>query len=227
MRILTIEDDPAIATLIREGLENAHYLVRRAASGVEGLTMAQQESYQLIILDLMLPDLNGWEVCQRLRQRRDRTPVLMLSARADVDDRVRGLDAGADDYLPKPFAFAELLARVRALQRRDRVHRARLIQIADLWIDTAQRRVVRGGVEIGLSHREYDLLEALAGREGHVFSRERIQEAVWQNETATANTVDVYIGLLRKKMDTGYGAKLIHTIHGVGYTLRAPKEEIG
>jgi DNA-binding response OmpR family regulator len=225
MQILVVEDDPAIAAMIRQGLENAHYSVQIAADGLTGLQLALEENFQLVILDVMLPGMNGWQICERLRQRKIRVPVLMLSARGLVDDRIRGLDSGADDYLPKPFEFGELLARIRALLRRELVHRTQKIQIADLVIDTVQRRVIRAGVEIGLSHREYDLLVALAAREGHVFSRERIQETVWGNEEATSNTVAVYIGLLRKKIDTGHEQKLIHTIYGAGYTLRVSTGE--
>ncbi|MBB6051160.1 response regulator transcription factor [Armatimonas rosea] len=225
MRVLVIEDDPAIASMLVAGLQDVPYTVDHASDGVRGLALLQEQDYHLIVLDVMLPDMSGWEVCERLRLRRNRTPVLMLSARNAVDDKIRGLDAGADDYLPKPFEFGELLARVRALLRRDRIHRTRTIQIADLRIDTAQRRVTRGEQEIGLSHREYELLEALASHEGVVLSRERIQETIWQNEGATSATVDVYIGLLRKKMDTGFAHKLIQTVHGAGYTLRAPHEE--
>lgn len=227
MQILVVEDDPAISSMIKQGLENARYTVQVAESGVTGLQMAMEENFQLIVLDVMLPDMNGWQVCERLRSRKNRVPVLMLSARGQVDDRIRGLDAGADDYLPKPFEFGELLARIRALLRRELVHQTRTIQIADLVIDTAQRRVTRAGADIGLSHREYDLLEALAAREGHVFSREKIQETVWQNEEATSNTVAVYIGLLRKKIDTGHDVKLIHTVYGAGYTLRPSQETNG
>jgi DNA-binding response OmpR family regulator len=220
MRILIVEDDTAIAGMIRHGLEDAKFQVDQAADGADGLRMATEVSYGLIILDLMLPKLNGWRVCEELRSRRNRTPILMLTARDAVDDRVRGLDAGADDYLPKPFDFKELLARVRALLRRDRVHRTRIIRVDDLEIDTAQHRVVRAGTEIGLSRREYDLLEALAANEGRVLSREAIQERVWMNEEATSSTVDVYVGMLRKKIDATYPVKLIHTVYGVGYTLR-------
>ena len=226
MRILIIEDDAAIAAMLQQGLENAKYMVDRAADGASGLTLTSENSYGLILLDLMLPVMDGWRVCEELRRRRNRVPILMLTARDAVGDRVRGLDAGADDYLPKPFDFSELLARVRALLRRDRVHRTRMIQIADLTIDTSQRLVTRAGMEIGLSHREYELLAALASSEGRVFSREMIQENVWMNETATSSTVDVYIGLLRKKIDAGHEVKLIQTVHGAGYTLRAP-ESVG
>lgn len=227
MRILIVEDDVAIAAMLRQGLENAKYSVDHAADGATGLTLASESSYNLLILDVMLPVMDGWRVCEELRRRRNRVPILMLTARDAVNDRVRGLDAGADDYLPKPFDFGELMARVRALLRRDRVHRTRVIQIADLSIDTSQRLVTRAGIPIGLSHREYELLAALAGSEGRVFSREVIQEQVWGNEGAIQNTVDVYIGTLRKKIDSGFAVKLIHTVHGAGYTLRAPESSGG
>lgn len=223
MRILIVEDDVAIAGMLQQGLENAKYTIDHAADGARGLTMASENTYALVILDVMLPVMDGWRVCEELRRRRNRVPILMLTARDAIDDRVRGLDSGADDYLPKPFDFSELMARVRALLRRDRVHRTRVIQIADLSIDTSQRTVTRAGVEIGLSHREYELLTALASSEGRVFSREVIQEQVWGNEAAIQNTVDVYIGMLRKKIDSGHAVKLIHTVHGAGYTLRAPE----
>jgi DNA-binding response OmpR family regulator len=225
MRILIIEDDEAIAAMIRRGLEDAKYQVDHAADGEIGLTMASEGVYGLVILDLMLPKMDGWRVCENLRARRSRVPLLMLTARDAIDDRVRGLDAGADDYLAKPFAFKELMARVRALLRRDRVHRTRVLKVGDLEIDTAQRRVTRAGNEIGLSRREYDLLEALAANEGNILTREAIQERVWMNEDAGPSTVDVYIGMLRKKVDAGYGVKLIQTVIGVGYTLRAPDLE--
>lgn len=142
-----------------------------------------------------------------------------------MEDRVRGLDLGADDYLPKPFDFQELLARVRALLRRDKVHRTRVIRVADLVIDTAQRRVTRAGVEIGLSHREYELLEALAAHESQVLTRQAIQERIWMDEDSYSNVVDVYIRTLRKKIDEGHAVKLIQTVWGVGYALRVPRTE--
>lgn len=224
MRILLIEDEMGIANLIREGLEEAGYTVHLAHDGNTGLEMALEETYHLILLDLMLPGRDGWSVCEELRSRRMRIPIMMLTARETTQDRVRGLDTGADDYLPKPFDFQELLARVRALLRRDKVNRTRVIRVADLEIDTAQHRVHRAGVEIPLSHREYDLLEALAGNEGKVLTREAIQERIWMNEEAGFNTVNVYIGMLRKKIDANHVVKLIHTVHGVGYTLRMPQE---
>ncbi|MGO8672235.1 MAG: response regulator [Capsulimonadaceae bacterium] len=225
MKILLVEDDPGIERLVRRGLEQAGYAVDSAADGRRGLEMALEARYGLLILDIMLPGLDGWKICEELRSRRDRVPILMVTARDLVDDRVRGLDLGADDYLPKPFDFSELLARVRALLRRDKVHRARVIKVADLVIDTAQRRVTRGGVEVGLSHREYELLEALAAQESRVLTREVIQERIWMDEDSVSNTVDVYINMLRKKIDAGRPVKLIHTVRGTGYTLRVPEDE--
>ncbi len=224
-RILLIEDEIGIARLIREGLEEASYKVDVAADGELGLEMAKEQTYHLVLLDVMLPGRDGWSICEELRSRRDRVPILMLTARDSIQDRVRGLDTGADDYLPKPFDFLELMARVRALLRRDKVHHTRVIRVGDLEIDTAHRRVTRAGTEIALSHREYDLLEALAANESKVLTREAIQERIWMNEEAGYNTVNVYIGMLRKKIDTNQRIKLIHTVHGVGYTLRLLKEE--
>lgn len=225
MKILVIEDERGIADMLQEGLEDANYDVDVAMDGEKGLEMALNETYHLILLDVMLPKRDGWSVCEQLRAHRDRTPILMLTARDTVIDRIRGLDTGADDYLPKPFDFNELLARVRALLRRDKMHRTRVIRVADLEIDVARRLVTRSGQEIALSHREYDLLEALAANEGKVLTREAIQERIWMNEEAYSNTVNVYIGLLRKKIDANYPVKLIHTVHGAGYTLRAPARE--
>ncbi len=225
MRILLVEDDVAIAKAVRRGLEQARFQVDVAEDGRMGLQMARENEYSVMILDVMLPYMDGWKVCEELRYRRSRLPILMLTARDSLEDRVKGLETGADDYLPKPFEFPELLARVHALIRRDRMHRTRVVRIADLEIDTGQRRVTRRGVTIGLSQREYDLLEALASNEGRVLTREVIQERVWQDEEGVSNVVDVYVGLLRKKIDAGHEAKLIHTVRGVGYTLRRPAEE--
>jgi two-component system copper resistance phosphate regulon response regulator CusR len=227
MKILVVEDDAAIARMITRGLTDARYTVDHAADGAMGLEMAQMQDYALIILDIMLPKRDGWSVCEELRGTGSSVPILMLTARDAVSDRVRGLDTGADDYLPKPFDFTEFMARVRALVRRDRIHRTRTIRVADLEIDTAKRLVHRAGVEIGLSRREYDLLEALAAQESRVLTREAIQERVWMDDESYSNTVDVYIGMLRKKIDAGHEVKLIHTVRGVGYTLRVTDEESG
>ncbi len=225
MKILLVEDEEGIANLVRRGLEKANYAVDRATDGITGLQMAQERTYSLIILDLMLPGMDGLRICESLRARQSQVPILMLTARDSIEDRVHGLEVGADDYLPKPFDFAELLARVRALLRRDKIHRTRTIRVADLEVDTARRRVTRAGIEIGLSHREYDLLHALAAHESQILTREVILERVWMDEDSFSNTVDVYIGALRKKIDAGQKVKLIQTIRGVGYTLRLPAEE--
>ena len=224
MKILVVEDDPAIARMLSRGLTQAEYHVDWAEDGGRGLAMAEESLYSLIILDVMLPVKDGWQVCEELRAGGSRVPILMLTARDGFGDRIRGLDLGADDYLPKPFDFGELLARVRALLRRDRVHRTRLILVGDLVIDTAQHKVTRAGLEIGLSRREYDLLEALASNESRVLSRQTIQERIWQDEDSYSNTVDVYIGMLRRKIDDPFPTKLIQTVRGAGYTLRVPEE---
>lgn len=223
MRILLIEDEVPIAEVIAQGLEQAGYTVMTAHDGPAGLQEAEEDRCSLIILDVMLPGFDGWQLCRALREKRNTTPILMLTARDSVEDKVRGLDLGADDYLPKPFDFAELLARVQALLRRDHIHKARMIQVADLEIDTRLRRVIRAGQEIALTPREYTLLEALAAREGQVLTRETILERVWFDEESLSNTVDVYVGMLRRKLDADHPVKLIQTVHGMGYMLRGPQ----
>ena len=228
MRILLIEDEAPIAAVIKKGLERAKFSVDVAHDGEEGLNLALEHAYSLIILDLMLPKRDGWSICQTLRAKRDPTPILMLTARDAVPDRVRGLEMGADDYLPKPFDFQELLARVRAQIRREGVHRAGVMHIRDVEIDTVARRVTRAGAEVALTPREFTLLEALATNEGRVLTRERILERVWMDEGNTgSNTVDVYINLLRRKIDAGADHRLIQTVHGVGYVLRRPEDSDG
>lgn len=221
MKILVIEDDEVIAELLREGLEDAGYAVDIAQDGGRGLELALRGDYSLVVLDLMLPGRDGWSVCETLRRRRSTVPIVMLTARDALDDRVRGLELGADDYLTKPFEFRELLARVRAHLRRDKVHRSRVIQIADLEIDTGARTVRRAGKEIYLTPREYALLEALAANEGRTLTREEIVERVWNDDESYSNTVSVHITALRKKIDADHSQRLIHTVHGIGYTLRA------
>src|SRR5687768_4317742 len=168
MRILLVEDEIELGAIIKQGLEAVRYAVDWETDGEEGFRRAQAFEYDLIVLDLMLPGRDGWSICKALRSRRDRTPILMLTARGELDDRVRGLELGADDYLAKPFAFKELRARVAALLRRDVVRKSSVIEIEDLVIDTRSRRVERGGIEIALTPREYSLLEALAQREGEI-----------------------------------------------------------
>ncbi len=177
-------------------------------------------SYALILLDVMLPDMDGCDLSERLRRARIGAPILMLTARDAISDRVRGLEAGADDYLIKPFDFAELLARVRALLRRDKVHRVRLVEVADLRIDTAARIVSRAGKQLSLTPREFALLESLALAEGRVLTRELLQDTVWAGEEVYPNTVDVCVGHLRRKLDANHPVKLLKTIHGVGYSIQ-------
>jgi DNA-binding response OmpR family regulator len=224
MRLLLVEDESALACRTRESLEEAHYTVDWACDGIEALALTREREYAAIILDLMLPGVDGWEVCETLRRRRDTTPILMLTARAALEDRIRGFEIGADDYLPKPFEMPELRVRVRALIRRAAVHRTRHIRIADLEIDTEARRVSRSGREILLTPREYTLMEALARNEGRVLSREYILERVWNDDESYSNTIAVRIRQLRQKVDDGCAVRLIHTVYGQGYVLRAPED---
>ncbi len=220
MKLLVIEDDLEIASAIREGLEDAGFVVQVVRDGERGLRVALNGKFSLIILDLMLPTLDGTAICRELREARNSTPILMLSARDTLRDRVTGLELGADDYLGKPFQFEELLARIRALLRRDKIIKSAEIKVDDLLIDTAARLVYRAGKEITLTQREYTLLEALAAREGQVLTRDTIQHAIWTDEFSTSNTVDVHVRNLRKKIDGDFPRKLIHTIVGAGYSLR-------
>jgi len=226
MRILLVEDEEELGEVVKQGLEAVRYAVDWVTDGAVGLEMARQGEYDLIILDVMLPGRDGWSVCEALRARRGRAPIMMLTARGDVDDRVRGLELGADDYLPKPFVFKELRARVAALLRRDHVHKGTVIRIADLEIDTRARSVQRGELEVVLTPREYALLEALARREGEVLSKEMIQERVWGDADSYSNTVEVHVSALRRKIDADRPVRLIHTVSRAGYTLRAPADEV-
>jgi DNA-binding response OmpR family regulator len=227
-QLLMIEDDTRLAQMVSEYLERSGFGVVHAADAKTGLHMLEDPpsgaTPDLLVLDLMLPDIDGLEVCRRVRSLPGETgkvPVLMLTAKGDPMDRIVGLELGADDYLPKPFDIQELLARVRALLRRDKMHKARIIKVADLTIDTAQHLVRRGDDTVRLSVKEYELLEALAAHESQVLTRDVIQDRVWMDEETYSNTVDVYINMLRKKIDAGHDVKLIHTVRGVGYTLRA------
>lgn len=224
MRILLVEDEPELAVAVRQGLEKARYAVEWEANGATAFQRLCEESFSLVVLDLMLPGMDGWTICQRMRTRGDSTPILMLTARDDVDDRVKGLMMGADDYLPKPFAFAELRARVVALLRRDRVHKGNSIRVADLEVDTVARQARRGDRELSLTPREFELLESLASHEGQILSREWIQSRVWGDSDSLSNTVEVHLGALRRKVDTHGDIKLIHTVHRHGYVLRRPSD---
>ena len=226
MRILVIEDEKKVARFIKRGLEEAGYLVVGAADGEEGLYLAEIDDYDLIILDLVLPRKSGLEVCRELRGQSIKVPILILSARDSVEDKVTGLDMGADDYLTKPFAFAELLDRVRTLLRRRRpVHTPERLAVADLEVDLLSRRVVRAGKRIDLTAKEFALLELLMRRCGEVLPRSLIASQVWDmNFDSDTNVIDVAVRRLRAKIDDGFDAKLIQTIRGMGYVLRAHDE---
>ena len=222
MRVLDAEDHPTLAQSIAEGLRDDGYAVDLTLDGNEALHYATTNSYGCIVLDIMLPGKDGYAILKALRQRGATTPVIFLTARDGVDDRVRGLDMGADDYVVKPFAWAELLARVRAAVRRPHGKKAATLTVGDLEIDTAGKSVRRAGQSIELSAREYSLLEYLAHREGQVVSRTDIWEQLYgHDDPRTSNVVDVYIGYLRQKIDRDRPVKLIHTRRGLGYVLTA------
>ncbi|MDQ6694536.1 MAG: response regulator transcription factor [Chloroflexota bacterium] len=220
MRILLVEDEPKIAAFIRKGLREESYAVDVAADGEQGLDYAISVEYDLIILDILLPKLSGLELCRELRQSGITTPVLMLTALDTVDNRVDGLDSGGDDYLVKPFALKELLARLRALARRPAAVQSTVFRLADLQVDMASHTVARAGRPIELSLKEYSLLELLLRNTNRVITRAIIAEHVWDEEfTSESNIVDVYIRNLRRKIDDEHALKLIHTVRGVGYKL--------
>ncbi len=220
MRILLVEDERKMLNFLRQGLEEQRYAVDTATNGNDGLHWALNFSYDVIILDIMLPGMNGLEVCRELRNQRVITPVLMLTARDTVDDRVAGLDRGADDYLVKPFAFRELLARIRALARRDSYQKATTLTVGDLELDTVTHNARRGEQAIELTAKEYALLEFLMLHPNQVLSRTVIAEHLWSYDYAPdSNVVDVYIRFLRKKIDDDHEEKYIRTIRGTGYQL--------
>jgi DNA-binding response OmpR family regulator len=222
MRILVVEDEPSIANFVRQGLNESGYAVDVAGDGREGLEYARVADYDVLVLDIMLPRMSGLDLLRELRRQGDKTPTLMLTARDTVDDRVAGLDAGADDYLVKPFAFPELLARVRALLRRPPLQTGNLLRVGDLDMDTATRLVQRGGRRIDLSPREFAVLEYLMRHPNQVLTRTQISERVWDfDHFIESNVVDVYIGYLRRKLDAGSDLPLIHTVRGVGYRISA------
>ena len=222
MRLLIIEDDTSNAAIIKRGLEEEEFQVDVALDGKTGLELALSSEYVVIVLDLMLPKLSGWDICRELRSRRNQASILMLTARTGIDDRVNGLELGADDYLSKPFDFNELIARVRALVRRDKVNRGRVIEIERLSIDTKTHEVTCSGIRLDLTRQEYLLLEALARYEGRTLSREFVQSTIWLAVDSYSNSVDVHIASLRRKIDTGFSTKLIRTVHREGYSLARP-----
>lgn len=221
MRILIVEDESKVAHFVVRGLRSEGHCVEATADGAEARAALAVGAFDLIVLDLMLPDVDGIAFCHELRAHGETTPILMLTARDTVQDRVRGLDSGADDYLTKPFALEELLARVRALLRRPRRVQSPRMRVADLIVDSPSRRVWRGVREIALSAKEYALLAYLMANPDRVLSRPMIEEAVWGFDFDCAtNVVDVYVGLLRRKLEAGGESRLIHTVRNMGYVLR-------
>ncbi len=220
MRLLIIEDDPKTITYLRKGLSEHGFIIDTAAYGEDGLHQALSRVYDLIILDVMLPQRNGWSVLTELRRHEVQAAVLMLTARDAVPDRVKGLELGADDYLVKPFAFSELLARVRSLLRRGLPRQAAVFSLADLEVDLPRHRAQRGGVQLDLTPKEFALLSLLIRHTGEVLSRTLIAEQVWDiNFHSDTNVVDVSIRRLRRKVDEPFSTPLIHTVRGVGYVL--------
>ncbi|CAG2140797.1 Transcriptional regulatory protein CusR [Cupriavidus yeoncheonensis] len=226
MKLLVVEDEAKTGQYLRQGLTEAGFVVDLAANGLDGHHLAMSEAYDLIVLDVMLPDVDGWRIVQTLRAADNRVPVLFLTARDSVADRVKGLELGADDYLVKPFAFAELLARVRTLLRRGSAQvSADRVQVGDLVLDLARRRASRGGRRIVLTSKEFSLLELLVRRRGEVLPRSLIASQVWDmNFDSDSNVIDVAIRRLRAKIDDDFDLKLIQTVRGMGYVLEDPED---
>lgn len=223
LKILLVEDEVNVSAFIKRGLEEQGYEVDVAFDGVTGKSLAFQNEYDVIILDIILPNTNGWEVCKSIRERNIKTPILMLSALGTTDDKVNGLDLGADDYLTKPFKFRELQARIRALSRRRYISDQELITIDDLEVDMTAKTASRNGQLLQLTSREFRLLEYFIKNKGRVLSRMQILEAVWEvNFDLGSNVVDVYVNYLRNKIDKNHPNKLIHTVIGMGYVMKEP-----
>ena len=220
MRILLIEDESRLAQGIKKGLEEDGFAVDTASDGEDGLFMAESEEYDVIILDIMLPKVDGITICKQLRKTHNKTPILMLTAKATLEEKVEGLDSGADDYLIKPFAFLELRSRIYALIRRNNHDASPVLLIADLTLDPIKHTVTRSGKEIALTPREFAVLELLLRHKDEVVTRTMITEHVWDyNFDSMSNIVDVFVASLRRKVDKASDKKLIHTVHGVGYRL--------
>jgi len=220
MRILIIEDERKVANFIKKGLEEEHYAVDSAYDGESGLYMTEVNEYDLIVLDLMIPKIDGLEVLRRVRGNRNNVPILVLTAKDSVEDIVKGLDTGCDDYLTKPFEFLEFLARIRALLRREKIDKEPILKMEDLTLSLVTHKVMRRGMEIELTAKEYSLLEYFMRNPSKILTRTMISEHVWDYHfDSMTNVVDVYVNYLRKKIDKGFEPKLIHTIRGVGYIL--------
>jgi DNA-binding response OmpR family regulator len=220
--LLLVEDDRKLVRALERGLALEGYAVDVAYSGEEALERVSARTYAAVVLDVMLPGADGFEVCEAIRREQRTLPVLMLTARSEVADRIRGLDAGADDYLVKPFDFGELLARLRALGRRSQSERAPLVEVGELQLDSATRTVTRAGQEVELTAREFEVLAFLARHEGEVVSRRQMLEQIWDgDDDGSPNVVDVYVGYLRRKLEDASGRQLIRTIRGVGFVLEA------
>lgn len=224
MQILVVEDEPQMARLLERGLGEEGYQVCVARDGREALAMAAAAAFDAIVLDIMLPDIDGLSVARQLRERSNRTPILMLTARDTIPDIIKGLDVGADDYLTKPFSFEVLLARLRAVSRRGPIPRPVFLELADLRVETASRSVTRQGRAIHLTPREYSLLELLLRNAGRPVTKDTILESVWGfNGEVGENNVEAFVRLLRNKIDLSFEPKLIYTVRGVGYCLRVPE----
>jgi two-component system, OmpR family, response regulator len=222
MRVLVVEDELELAGLIRKGLREQGLLADVAVRGEDALWMAAATPYEVLTLDARLPGIDGFEVCRRLRDDDVRTPILMLTALDDIDDRIAGLDAGADDYLVKPFDFGELVARLRALARRGPVERDAVLRVADIELDPGTRRVRRAGREVPLSAKQFQLLEVFMRNPDQVLSRYQLLEGAWDSEYEhRSNVIDVYVGYLRDKLDRPFGAESFETVRGVGYRMRS------
>lgn len=218
--MLIVEDDLVIASELAYALERDSWSVSVVRDGDEGVEMALSHSFDVIVLDVMLPGKDGWQICDHLRRQGNRTPILMLTARDAVEDRVKGLEGGADDYLTKPFDYREFRARLQLLARRDLHLRSRNIRVADLELDSESRTVTRAGKQLSLTPREFSLLEALARSPGRTLTRQVILESIWDEPETLENSVNFHVVSLRRKVDAGFEPKLIHTVHGVGYVLR-------